>query len=74
MPDKENPPPRKRPAPVDFSTYAFGAQRPRPAEATVVTASPPRKPFAKFRYSVSPPGNAADRESPKRSWRPMPSI
>jgi len=64
--DKENPPPRKRAAPVDFSAFAFDRTR-RPRAAA--PASPPRRaPFAQFERGM-PPASPVARQQPFAQFR-----
>ena len=57
-PDKENPPPRKRPAPVDLSAFAYDRTRRPRAEAT---SPPPRRPFQQFERGMPPASPVARR-------------
>ena len=55
-PDKENPP-RKRPAPVDLSAFAFDRKR-----AAKPASPPPRRPFQQFERGMPPASPVARRQ------------
>ena len=59
-PDKENPPPRKRPAPVDLSAFAF--DRTRRPRADKPASPPPRRPFQQFERGMPPASPVARRQ------------
>ena len=61
-PDKENPPPRKRPAPVDLSAFAF--DRTRRPRADKPASPPPRRPFQQFERGMPPASPVARRRQP----------